>query len=108
MSWTKGGVVIVKRGDRVLTDAIEQSINIQLASRKELEELIEENKRLKMENSLLRRLVNRYVRADILALEYEYGYNPKPPKWARKVSELFAFVVYKFSVFTEEVSRGGK
>jgi hypothetical protein len=43
MSWSKGAVVIVKRGDQEWGDAIEDALDVKRASNKELEELRKEN-----------------------------------------------------------------
>ena len=39
MAWSKGAVVIVKRGDQDWADSIEQAISIRKASEREVEEL---------------------------------------------------------------------
>ena len=108
MAWSKRGVVIVKRGDQEWTDAIEQSMNIKLASQKELEELIKENEELRKQNEILRRIVAKATKRYIDDAERNYGYNWKPPKWANRIVGIFSYIIYKFSVFIDSVAGGNK
>ena len=109
MAWKKGAVVIVKRGDEEWADAIEEVLDIQKASRKELEELENENKELENENKELKRSKDmtkihddKFTDNMIAKLEREYGNHWTPPKWVRWILEAVAFVVYWISLFVDK------
>lgn len=102
MAWKKGAVVIVKRGDEEWADAIEEGLNIQKASRKEVEELKNENKDLKRSNELTKIHDDKFTDNMIAKLEREYGNSWVPPKWAKWILEGVAFIVYWISVFVDK------
>lgn len=102
MSWSKGAVVIVKRGDQEWGDAIEDSLNIKKASDKELEELRNENEALKRDKDLGSIHDNKFTNLAIESLKTQYKHKKEPPKWAKIVMEGFAFIVYLISVFFDK------
>ena len=102
MSWSKGAVVIVKRGDQEWGDAIEDSLNIKKASDKELEELRNENETLKRDKDLGSMHDDKFTDLAIQSLREKYKHKKEPPKWAKIVMEGFAFIVYWISVFFDK------
>lgn len=96
MPWSKGAVVIVKHGDHEMADAIEQGIAIYKASKAEVEEM-------ERDLTFLRKRDRQYWNEMIDEANELYGRNRIPPKWAKKLVEGFAFLVYHFSMFVENV-----
>ena len=90
MAWSKGAVVVVKRGDTEIADAIESGLNINKTpdgrycflprkhTKEELIEMIEDAQR-------------------------DYGRKARSyPKWVKNVKECMAFVVYHICMFIEK------
>ncbi len=87
--WSKGAVVVVKRGDKAMADAIEKGLDIRYTNNDRYD-LVKNRDRL-------------YWQAKIDEAQLYYGTNPAPPpKWARKIVAGFAFIVYGFSVFVDK------
>lgn len=97
--WSKGAVVIVKRGDDEIASAIEKALDIRTKDPKLL------TKQERDEYDLLRRARSDKIREEIALAEEYYGYNWVPPKWAEKIVGAFALVVYGISVFIERYLR---
>lgn len=102
MSWSKGAVVIVKRGDQEWGDVIEDALDVKRASNKELEELRKENEELKRDKELARNHDTRFTNKAIQDLKDENEHYKTPPKWLRVIKEGFAFIVYWISVFWDK------
>ena len=102
MAWTKGAVVIVKRGDQEWADAMEESLDIPRGDDREMKELENENKELKRDNDLAKIHDTRFTNMVIQGLEHEYGRNRIPPTWLKVVKQGFALVVYLVSVFYDK------
>ena len=91
--WSKGAVVIVKRGDEAVADAMASPFEQQTQ-----EPLNEDEKDWK---DLLSQAKKDAIMVKIAIAEANYGRNYIPPAWAKKIVECFAFIVYKFSIFVE-------
>ena len=103
MAWKKGAVVIVKRGDEDWADAIvEKGLKIQKVSDKEIEELRNENEKLKCANEMTKIHDTRFTNAVIQNLSIENDYYPTRPKWLRIIMEGFALIVYWISLFADK------
>lgn len=98
--WSRGAVVIIKRGDEALADAIEKGLDI--SSNVPEEAISEEIKNLKCENYFLRKKSSKAINEMIEEARELYGYNWTPPKWANRIVECFAFIVYWFSIFVDK------
>lgn len=98
--WSRGGVVIVKRGDEAITDAIEQGMDILVSDTTD-----EDTKKIKDERDLLKKAKTDAILCKIAKAEYEYGRNPTLPDWARKISEAAALVVYVICTFIDRYLR---
>lgn len=86
--WSKGAVVVVKRGDAAMADAIEKGLDIKEKSN--------------MNNFYLpKRHTKEELKLMIEDAERDYGTRRTPPKWIRVISEGMAFIVYHISVFVE-------
>ena len=101
MPWKKGAVVIVKHGDQDWADSMEESLNIQRASDKELEELENENRNLKRDKDLSKIHDDRFTQNALDDLENKWDYYP-PPTWLRVIKEGLAFIVYWISIFFDK------
>lgn len=97
--WSKGAVVIVKRGDEEMANAIERGLDIRLKDPKTLTE------GERAEYDLLKKAKSDKLKAMIAENEEEYGYNWTPPKWAEKIVGAFALIVYGISVFIDRYLR---
>lgn len=102
MSWSKGAVVIVKRGDPEWGDVIEDALDVKRAPNKELEELRKENEELKRDKELARNHDTRFTNKAIQDLKDENEHYKTPPKWLRVIKEGFAFIIYWISVFWDK------
>ena len=102
--WSKGAVVIVKRGDEAMADAIEQGLNIPEVDNSMIDTTEIEN--LKRDNYFLRRRCQKTTEEMIEDARNLYGHNWTPPHWANKLVEGFAFIVYLFSVLVDRVMSG--
>ena len=69
--WSRGAVVIVKRGDRAMADAMEQSINLPILVNHEMA-------KIKRENFFLRRRSKEDIQKMIDYAERKYGHKWKP------------------------------
>ena len=95
MAWSKGAVVIVKRGDEAMANGIEDALTSEMVSKKDYDEL-------ERENFFLRRRTREEILEDIAEAEAEYGHNFIPPKWAVPICEGCAFVIYHVCRFIEK------
>lgn len=95
MSWSKGAVVVVKRGDDAIADAIEKGMDIQTYSKEEVEDM-------KRENTFLRKRSVKALTAAIEDAEIQYGHYWVPPKWANWIFQGLAFIVYHICTFIEK------
>lgn len=102
MPWSKGAVVIKKHGDQDWADAMAKTLDIQRASNKEVEELREENKELKRDNEFMKKHIVESLEVKMANAELQYGHKWTPPKWAKRIMEGFAFIVYHVSLFIEK------
>lgn len=89
--WSKGAVVIIKHGDEEIANGIESGIS--LKQPKPLNEC-------KTELAAEARKAD--IAAKILKAEIDYGYNPDPPKWARKIVGVFALIIYGITLFIDK------
>ena len=92
--WNKGAVVIVKRGDEAMANAMASPFE----KDHEKESLSNEERAWK---DLLSQAKEDAVLAKIADAQATYGRNYIPPKWAKKIVEGFAFIVYGISIFVE-------
>lgn len=95
--WNKGAVVIVKRGDEAMADAMASNFTFQ---KNDISD--EESKHDKAWKDLLSKAKEDDTLVKIADAEAKYGYNYIPPKWAKKIVENFAFAVYKICVFIDK------
>lgn len=93
--WSKGAVVVIKRGDKEMADAIVDGLDIQLASPEELENL-------RRDNTFLKRRTAKDIQKKIEEAEELYGYNWTPPKWARWFFDFVALIEYGVAVFVDK------
>lgn len=98
--WSKGAVVIVKRGDEAMADAIEKGLD--LIPYKPNDINLQEVEDLKRDNYFLRKKSKEATDKMIADARELYGYNWTPPRWANKIVEGFAFIVYLFSMFVDK------
>lgn len=91
MAWSKGAVVIVKRGDPEMGDTIENGLNIQKTTGGSGKYCFMPRRHTKEE------LAEMMEDADAL-----YGRRWIPPTWLRKINEGIAFVVYHVCMFIEK------
>ena len=100
--WSKGAVVIIKRGDEAMADIITKGLNAESDSKTNTDDDIET---LKMQNYFLKKRVRKTTDALIEDARIQYGYNWTPPKWANYIVRGFALVVYGVSVFVDRFMR---
>ncbi len=93
--WSKGAVVIVKRGDEAMASAIEGGLDIQAVPKKDVEAL-------ERDYTFLKRRDAKTLKKKIEDAEADYGHNWIPPKWLGKIMEGLAFIVYLISVFIDK------
>ena len=96
--WSKGAVVIVKHGDEAIADAVAKGIDIQTVAKSDVEKIERDYRFMKNRDS-------KYWKRKIRKANEKYAYNWRPPWWAKKTVEAFAFVVYGFSVFVDKYLR---
>lgn len=98
--WSKGAVVIVKHGDLAMADAIEKGVgSVQFVSPKNGKNDIRSRYGV-MKNRDSLTWKNKIIKA-----EKEYGHNWVPPKWAKKIIEVIAFIVYLITMFVDKYLR---
>ncbi len=103
MTWKKGAVVIKKHGDEEWADAMEKTLNVQRAAKKEMEELIKENEELKRDNTFMKKHIVEDLENKMADAERDYSYNWTPQsKFAKYVTEGFAFVIYHIVMFIDK------
>lgn len=92
--WSKGAVVIVKRGDEAMANAIEKGLDLKMVPVEEVEDM-------KRDNFFLKKRCVKAIQQDILDAQLKYGHNWVPPKWANKLVQGFALIVYGISIFVD-------
>lgn len=92
MPWSKGAVVIVKRGDQEWADAMEQALAIKRASKEEIAEM-------ERENTLLKTRMSKELEEKIADADRMYGYNFVWPKWLDPITGFFALIIYGIACF---------
>ena len=104
MAWTKGAVVIVKRGDEEWADSIEKTLTVDegWADSKEIEQLKSENEELKRDKAMTKIHDTRFTNAAIDSLSNKHDYYLPPPRWIRIIKEGIAFIVYWVSIFVDK------
>ena len=100
--WSKGAVVIVRHGDEDMGNAIKDAVGTKMVPIDEVKKLEEDVKELERDNFFLRKRSSEAIMADILSAEIKYGRNFVPPKWAKKIWEWNAFLIYHFSMFVDK------
>lgn len=94
--WSKGAVVVIKKGDVDFADAIENGVTAnKLVPKKDVEETERENAFMK----------KRYIESlenDIAAAQLQYGHNRVTPVWLKPIEGLFALIIYGISVFVDK------
>lgn len=95
--WNKGALVIIKRGDEAMANAMASPFE---QEKNDISD--EEYKHDKAWKDLLSKKKNDDILLKIAAANEKYDYNWVPPKWAKKIVEGFAFVVYKVCVFIDK------
>lgn len=96
--WTKGAVVVIKRGDEEMANAITEGSGVKTVNSKDYNDL-------ETAHELLRRRRTEDILDDIIDAEEEYGHNWVPPKWAKWIFEGMAFVVYWVCIFIDKYLR---
>lgn len=87
--WSKGAVVIIKRGDKEMADSMEAS----------LVPVKEEKPR-----DILPRHGPEYWNREFAIADFLYGKNyHEPPSWARPIVGLYALIVYGISVVCDKI-----
>lgn len=88
--WSKGAVVIIKRGDKDMADSMEAS----------LVPVQQKN------NKPMPRRGSEYWSRELAIADFIYGKNYRdPPDWARPVIGFGALVIYGVSVTVEKISK---
>jgi hypothetical protein len=99
--WSKGAVVIIKRGDEAMADIIAKGLNVE----ESVAENADEIENLKMQNYFLKKRVRKTTDLMIQDARVQYGYNWTPPKWANHIVRGFALIVYGVSIFVDKFMR---
>ena len=99
--WSKGVVVIIKRGDEAMADMMTKGLNIE----ESVAENADEIENLKMQNYFLKKRVRKTTDLMIEDARLQYGYNWTPPKWANYIVRGFALVIYGVSIFVDRFMR---
>ena len=86
--WSKGAVVVVKRGDETMANSMEKAL---MPKR--------DNKTCKTELAAIAR--QKDIAEKIVDARIKYGYNWVPTGWAKKAIEGFALIIYGISVFID-------
>ena len=95
--WSKGAVVIIKRGDEAMANTMASPFEQRMAAK----EHINEDQAIRDWYKMLCKAKKEAVDKAILDAQETYGHNWTPPRWAKKITEGFAFVVYGICVFIE-------
>lgn len=98
--WKKGAVVIVKRGDEAMADAM--ASNFEQEEQEQTDIYSDDQKYDKAWKDLLSQAKSDAVDAMIAKARAEYGHIWTPPKWARRIMEGFAFIIYWICVFIDK------
>lgn len=94
--WSKGAVVVVKKGDPVIADAIEKGVTAnKMVPKKDVEET-------ERENAFMKKRYRESLENDIADAELQYGYNRVTPRWLKPIAGLWALIVYGISVFVDK------
>ena len=99
--WSKGAVVIIKRGDEAMADMMTKGLNVE----ESVVENADEIENLKMQNYFLKKRVRKTTDLMIEDARLQYGYNWTPPKWANYIVRGFALVIYGVSIFVDRFMR---
>ena len=97
--WKKGAVVIVKHGDEAMANAMASVFD---EKKDEDIEVNEDPNYDKTWKDLLYKSKKDAIDAAILDAKEHYEHNWTPPKWAKRIVECFALVVYGVCVFIDK------
>jgi len=96
--WSKGAVVVVKRGDEAMANAIEEGMSLALVSSKEVEDI-------KRENFFLKRQNTKNNKRKIIAARHAYAIKRRRFKWKRLFVDIYALTVYGLTMFFDRYMR---
>lgn len=94
----KPGVVIIKRGDKEVTDAIEKGIGVGMYTKEQMTEVTRER-------DFYKKHVIEDLDGKIANAQEDYGYNYIPPVWAQKIIGAYALVMYGVQKFIDKYLR---
>ena len=93
--YSKRAVVVVKRGDEAIADAIERGLPIRYVD--------DETMEIRNKYGLLKRRDKRYWKQKIEEANAMYGDTPKVRRpWVQKSREGLAFIIYGISLFVDK------
>lgn len=91
----KSAVVIIKRGDKTMADAMEKVFNPPVVKDDRM-------RFIEREKLFLKKKRTRTIRRMIREAENKYGYNYIPKStFAKRVREAIAFIEYGFAIFAD-------
>lgn len=94
--WSKGAVVVVKKGDPEFADAIEKGVTAnKMVPKKDMEET-------ERENAFMKKRYKESLENDIATAQIQYGHNWVTPTWLKPLAGLWALIVYGISVFVDK------
>lgn len=93
--WSKGAVVVVKRGDPVMGDAMLSGMGFETVPSHQIA-------KLERDNYFLKRKATKAERRAVKKAKALYGYNPPaPPKWAKPFVDAYALLIYWYATFVD-------
>lgn len=95
---TKPGVVIIKHGDKEVTDAIEKGIGVGMYTKEQMTEV-------QRERDFYKKHIIEELEEKIADAEARHGYNYIPPTWAQKVIGVYALIMYGVQKFIDKYLR---
>lgn len=98
MAWSKGAVVIVKRGDQEWANAMEQTIAVRKASEMEVDEL-------RRAYEIMKAGRERDIRNKMARLDDSQRRVRKPLRWTKPFREAAALIAYGLSLLSEKIRR---
>lgn len=94
--WSKGAVVVVKRGDPAMGDAMLSGMGFETVPSHQIE-------KLKRDNYFLKRKATKAEARAVRKAKALYGYNPPaPPEWAKPLVDIYALAVYGYATFVDK------
>lgn len=94
----KPGVVIIKRGDKEVADALEKGLGVGMYTKDQMMEV-------QRERDFYKKHVIEDLEGAIADAQEEYGRNYIPPVWAQKVIGVYALVMYGIQKFIDKYLR---